>query len=167
MEMNYRIPETMEMEHEQLHDELKKAIASGGKTGKTAKALATVLHPHFVKEEDFALPPLGLLPSLSKGRVTSDMRDILLMTDKLTADLNQMLKEHEEIVQALKKLVTEARKERKVECLHFADRLTRHAKTEEEIFYPAAMLIGRYLKLRLSGTDAKTLRKPSPTNRAR
>jgi hypothetical protein len=160
--MNYRIPKTMEKEHEQLHEELKKVTASGGKTGKTAKALANVLHPHFVKEEDFALPPLGLLPPLSKGRVTPEMKDILLMTDKLTVELNQMLKEHEEIVQALEKLIAEARKERKVECLLFADRLTQHAKTEEEIYYPASILIGRYLRLRLSGRNAKTLRKPPP-----
>jgi hypothetical protein len=99
--MDYKIPKTMEKEHEELHAELRRATTECGATGKTAKKLAAVLHPHFVKEEDFALPPLGLLPSLSKGKVTSDIQDILLMTDKLKTDLNQMLKEHEEIVAAI------------------------------------------------------------------
>lgn len=125
--MDFKISKTIEKEHEELHAELRKATTAGGTTGKTAKRLAGVLHPHFVKEEDFALPPLGLLPSLSKGKVTSDMKDILLMTDKLKTDLNQMLKEHEEIVAALEKLVAAARKERKLEYVRFVDRVTLHA----------------------------------------
>ena len=160
--MDYRIPKTMEKEHEELHAELRKATTAGGATGKTAKMLARVVHPHFVKEEDFALPPLGLLPSLAKGKVTSDMKDILLMTDKLKADFNQMVKEHEEIVVVLEELVTAARKERKLKYVRFADRLTLHAQTEEEIYYPAAILIGEYLKLKFAGTYAKkaTERRP-------
>jgi len=153
--MDYKIPKTMEKEHEELHAELRKATTAGDVTGKTAKRLAGVVHPHFVKEEDFALPPLGLLPSLSKGKVTSDMKDILLMTDKLKTDLSQMLKEHEEIVAILEELVIVARKERKLKYVRFADRLTLHAQTEEEIYYPAAILIGEYLKLKLAHTNAK------------
>jgi hypothetical protein len=68
--MEFKIPKTMEKEHEELHAELKKATTAGGATGKSAKRLANMLHPHFVKEEDFALPPLGLLPSLSKSKIT-------------------------------------------------------------------------------------------------
>jgi hypothetical protein len=133
--------------------------------GRTAKRLAGVVHPHFVKEEDFALPPLGLLPSLSKGKVTSDMKDILLMTDKLKTDLNQMLKEHEEIMALLEELVTAARKEKKLKYVRFADRLTLHAQTEEEVYYPAAILIGEYLKLKLARTSAKKSRKRMPNKK--
>lgn len=160
--MDFKIPKTMEKEHEELHAELRKATTAGGATGKTAKRLAGVLHPHFVKEEDFALPPLGLLPLLSKGKVTSDMKDVLLMTDKLKADLNHMLKEHEEIMATLEKLVAEARKERKLEYVSFADRLTLHAQTEEEVYYPAAILIGESLKLKLALANAKTSGKRLP-----
>jgi len=163
--MDYKIPKTMEKEHEELHAELRKATTASGATGKTAKRLAGVVHPHFVKEEDFALPPLGLLPSLSKGKVTSDMKDILLMTDKLKTDLNQMLKEHEEIVAVLEELVIAARKERKLKYVRFADRLTLHAQTEEEVYYPAAILIGEYLKLKLAHTNAKKPRKRMPNKK--
>jgi hypothetical protein len=121
------------------------------------------MHPHFVKEEDFALPPLGLLPSLSKGKVTPEMKGILLMTDKLKAELNQMLKEHEEILTALEKLTAAAKKENKLEYLHFAERLTQHARTEEEIYYPAAMLVGEYLKLKLSRASKRTSKKQGST----
>jgi hypothetical protein len=155
----------MEKEHEELHAELKKATTAGGATGKSAKRLANMLHPHFVKEEDFALPPLGLLPSLSKGKITSDMKEILLMTDKLKTDLDQMLKEHEEIVAALEKTVADARKERKLEYVRVADRLTRHAQAEEEIYYPAAIVIGEYLKLKLASANAKMSSKSLSTKK--
>lgn len=163
--MDFKIPKTMEKEHEELHAELRRATTAGGATGKAARRLVGVFHPHFVKEEDFALPPLGLLPLLSKGKVTLDMKDILLMTDKLKADLNHMLKEHEEIVATLEKLVSEARKERKLEYVRFADRLALHAQTEEEVYYPAAILIGEYLKLKLARANAKTSGKRLPTKK--
>jgi hypothetical protein len=165
--MDFKIPKTMEKEHEELHVELKKATTAGGATGKSAKRLANVLHPHFVKEEDFALPPLGLLPSLSKGKITSDMKDILLMTDKLKTDLDQMLEEHKEIVAALTKLVADARKERKLEYVSFAHRLTWHAQAEEEVYYPVAILIGEYLKLKLASANAKRSSKSSSTKNTR
>jgi hypothetical protein len=146
--MDFTIPHTMEIEHEELHKELRKGTRAGGETGEAAKKVAKILNPHFVKEEDFALPPLGLLPLLSKGRVTSDMKNILLMTDKLKTELNQMLKEHRQIITALKKLVFAAKKERKLEYLRFAERLTLHAQAEEELYYPAAILVGEYVRLK-------------------
>jgi hypothetical protein len=53
--------------------------------------LDRVLHPYFVREEEIALPPLGLLEPLSKAPPT---------------------------------------------------KLQLHAKSEEELFYPAALLVG-------------------------
>jgi len=147
--MDFEIPKTMEKEHEELHKELRKGTKAGGATGEAAKKLVGVLHPHFVKEEDFALPPLGLLPLLSKDKVTPDMKDILLMTDKLKAELSQMLKEHKQIVAVAKKLVAAAKKEKKPEYVRFVDKLIFHAQAEEEVYYPAAILIGEYVKMKL------------------
>jgi hypothetical protein len=110
--MDFKIPKTMEMEHEEPRKELQKATAEIGATGSAAKQVASILHPHFVKEEDFALPPLGSLSSLAKGKVTPDMKDILLMTDKLKSDLHQMLEEHKKIAETLERLVAAARKTR-------------------------------------------------------
>jgi len=147
--MDFIIPHTLEVEHEELDKEMRKGTREGGETGEAAKKVAKIQHPHFVKEEDFALPPLGLLPLLSKGRVTQDMKDILMMTDKLKAELNEMLKEHRQLLTALKRLVAAAKKEGKLEYVRFADKLTLHAKAEEELYYPAALLVGEYVKLKL------------------
>ena len=145
--MKFKIPKPLTLEHEELHAELVKAIKEKGKIGEVAKAVAEKLHPHFVKEEEYALPPLGLLFTLMKGEIRPEMKKVLKMTDKLKSDLPQMLREHKTIVAELKKLISEAKKEKKTEFVHFAEKLMLHAKTEEEVMYPASLLIGEYLKL--------------------
>jgi hypothetical protein len=62
--MTFTIPSPLKLEHEELHAELVKATRAGGRVGDAAKAVAKVLHEHFVKEEEFALPALGLLSGL-------------------------------------------------------------------------------------------------------
>jgi hypothetical protein len=61
--------------------------------------------------------------SLSEGKVTPEMKDILKMTDRLKAELPQMLDEHKAIIDALKILIDAATKEKKMEYVHFADRI--------------------------------------------
>ena len=147
--MNPKIPESLKLEHEELHAELARATKAGGKTAESAKAVAGVLHNHFLKEEEFALPPIGLLAVLARGEVDEEMRGVLVMTDRLKAELPDMLREHEAVVAALKKLTAAAKKEKLPEHAHFAEKLMLHAKTEEEVLYPAAILVGEYLKLKL------------------
>ena len=147
--MNLMTPQSLKVEHEELHGELAKATNAGGSTDEAAKVVAKALHPHFMKEEEYALPPLGLLPALALGKVSADMKAAVDMTDKLRADLGHMLLEHKEIVEALKALTEAAKREEKDEFVHFAEKLTLHAKTEEEVLYPASILVGEYLRLRL------------------
>lgn len=147
--MKFNIPESLKAEHEKLHDELIKATKAGGKTGDAAKAVAEILRPHFEKEEEYALPPLGLLPVLAEGRVTPEMTGVLAMTDRLKKEFPQMLKDHKLIVAALNNLFNVAEKNNKTEYAGFAEKLMMHAQTEEEILYPASILIGEYLRLKL------------------
>jgi hypothetical protein len=153
--MKFQIPPVLKVEHEELHGELVRATKSGGRTGEAAKAVAKVMHPHFVKEEEYALPPLGLLTTLSKGKLDAGMADVLKMTDKLEAELPHMLAEHKDIVTALQHLVEAAKAEDKPEYARFAEKLMAHARTEEEVSYPTALLIGRYLKVALPGLKVK------------
>lgn len=147
--MKLAIPQPLIAEHKELHAELERATRAGGKTAEAAKAAAAVLHPHFVKEEEYALPPLGLLPELASGKVSPDMVQVLPLTDKLKHELPQMLAEHKEIVAALERLKIAARAENKPEVESFAHALVQHALTEEQVTYPAVILIGEYVKLRL------------------
>lgn len=145
--MEYKIPKSLKLEHEELHAELDRATRAGGKTGDAARMVAKLLHRHFVKEEEVALPPLGLLPLLAEGKITSEMKSVLTMTDKLKTELPLMLAEHKAIVAALTTLIKAAEEEKMSEYARFAEKLKLHAQTEEEVLYPAAILVGEYLKL--------------------
>ena len=149
--MKLEIPKPMKIEHDELHADLVKATKAGGQTGEAAKAVAKVLHNHFVKEEEYALPPLGLLTALSEGNFEPEMTEVLKMTDKLEAELPTMLSEHKDIVGTLEKLIEAAKAENKSDIVHFAEKLMLHAQTEEQVSYPTSLLIGRYVKAKIAG----------------
>ena len=146
--MKIEIPRPLKLEHEELHDTLRKATKEPGPVGEAAKAVARLLHPHFVKEEEFALPSLGLLAPLAQGKFAPEMEAVLALTDRLKSELPQMLAEHRSIVQALEKLAHTAREEGREQYAAFADKLVLHAQAEEEVMYPAALLVGELVRAR-------------------
>jgi hypothetical protein len=148
--MKTKIPESLRLEHEELHGQLSALTKTSGKVAEAAKLVAQTLHPHFVAEEEFAIPPLGILSQLAEGNITEDMKEILKMTGRLKAELPRMLEEHKAILRALDKLIEAAHEENHPEAVEFAEKLKLHAKTEEEVTYPTAILIGKYLKLRFN-----------------
>ncbi|MGH9454846.1 MAG: hemerythrin domain-containing protein, partial [Terriglobia bacterium] len=143
-------PPSIHGEHKHLHHQLDQALASGGKTAASARAVADVLLPHFEAEEAYAMPPLGLLEAIAQNQPLSDeqTRETIKMADQLQAHYGQMIQEHQQIQAALKTLASAAREEHKPEALAFAEELMLHAQNEEQILYPTTLLIGKYLKLR-------------------
>lgn len=140
------LPPSIREEHAALHAELAKALKEPGRLGMAAREVERLLTPHFQREERFALPPLSLLPALAKGPVTARMRDILPLTDQLEREMPRMLREHRAIVVALDNLTAIARQEARPEYVAFADKLKAHAAMEEEILYPSALLVGKYVR---------------------
>jgi hypothetical protein len=140
------IPESLRIEHQELHEELAAASNLPGRTGAAARRVATLLQPHFASEEEYALPPLGLLPALASAGAPAGARDVIAMSDKLKANLPRMLEEHKAIVRALDDLVAAAKDENHPDAMDFAGKLTLHAQTEEQVLYPAAILVGEYVK---------------------
>ena len=142
------IPQSIQKEHEAIHAALVEATKAPGRTGAAAKELAAVLHPHFVREEEIALPPLGLLAPLSAGARPPGIKEALTMTDALKRELPRMLEEHKGIRAAVEKLRAAAREERQAKAEQLADDLALHAQTEEEVLYPAAVLVGDVIRAR-------------------
>ena len=142
------IPASMREEHDEIHKALERATMASGNVGAAARALAKVLHPHFEREEQIALPPLGLLAPLARGEFTSAMLDVLPMTDSLRSELPRMLQEHAAIHAATAKLGEVARAERNTAVVKLAEQLALHAQSEEELFYPAAVLVGDIVRAR-------------------
>jgi Hemerythrin HHE cation binding domain len=147
--MQFTIPAPLKAEHEELHAELAAAATMSGRVGEAARAVAKVLHPHFVKEEEFALPPLGLLGALAAGKLTTEMASVTAMTDRLKAELPSMLAEHRSITAALKDLAAAAQAIGDAKSARLADKLISHARTEEQVMYPAAILVGEYVRHRV------------------
>lgn len=140
-------PESIAEEHHELHETLVRATKESGDLGVAARALEHVLAPHFKREEEIATPPLGLLPTLANGPITQDMRDVLPLTQALERELPQMLREHEAIRQAATRFRAVAQRGGHIEYVRFAEQLAAHARQEEEILYPAAELVGRYISV--------------------
>lgn len=147
--MKFTIPLPLQHEHEALHEQLRLATKISGEVGEAAKRLAQLMHPHFVKEDQFALPPLGLLAALARGEWHAEMAEVLALTEQLEADLPQMLAEHQGIVAALNTLREAAARTGHRDIVAFAEGLTEHAQTEEEVMYPAALLVGQLVRQRL------------------
>lgn len=146
--MKMTIPAPVKAEHDELHDMLHRATKEPGALGDAAKHVAQLMHPHFVKEEEYALPPLGLLRALQHGEPIGDVKPVLALTARLKADMSDMLDEHQQIVAALRKLAAAATQASKPEYAAFSEKLILHAQMEEEVLYPAAILVGEYLKLK-------------------
>lgn len=153
--MELQVPSSLKKEHEELHAELVQATREPGQVGEAARGVAAALHAHFEKEEEFALPPLGLLGSLAQGQISPQMSDVLAMTSRLKAELPKMLEEHQAVVAALRKLTAAAQADGKPQYVRFGEKLSLHARTEEEVLYPTAILIGEYLGLKLGKEPAR------------
>ena len=147
--MKFTIPQPLQHEHEALHERLRRATMAGGEVGEAAKALARLMHPHFVKEDQIALPPLGLLAALARGEWNPEMAEVLPLTEQFEAELPQMLAEHQTIVAALSQLREAAARAGRDDIVSFAEALVEHARTEEEVMYPAAVLVGQVVRQRL------------------
>lgn len=142
------IPAAMKAEHDEIHQALVRATESPGRTGEAARALAAVLHPHFLREEQIGLPPLGLLEPLARGGFSPAMTAVLPLTDSLRAELPRMLEEHKAIHAATLRLGEAARAESDTAAAQLATTLAAHAQAEEQLFYPAALLVGEVVKAR-------------------
>jgi hypothetical protein len=145
------VPASVHAEHEVIHAALIEATRAAGRVGAAANALASVLHPHFVREEQIALPPLGLLAPLAAGTAipAATVSEVLTMTDALKRELPQMLEEHKRIRAAVETLRVAAIADGATKHQQLAAQLLLHAQTEEDVLYPAAVLVGDLIRARM------------------
>ncbi len=137
-------PPSAERTHEELLQLLVKIQHLSGKTGSLAEDVAKELHGHMEKEEELVMPLLGLLPEMSSGkqRDASRKRAARLYVE-LKKEYPKMLNTHKGILKLLSRLRKVGAEEGHLTAVRFAEALENHAKEEEEILYPAALLAGR------------------------
>jgi hypothetical protein len=144
------IPQSIQVEHGAIHSTLVEATQAAGPVGAAALELAEVLHPHFVREEEIALPPLALLAQLAaRGPIpAAQLAAVRALSDTLAAELPRMLAEHKQIRAAVEKLRAVAQAEQMPKYVRLAEELALHAQTEEEVLYPTAVLVGEIIRAR-------------------
>jgi len=144
-------PESLLYEHRELSQALEKATSAPGRTGKAARDVLDVLAPHILVEERFAMPLLSALAGIARGEISPDMAQCIETADALKAELPHMLQDHKLIVAALRTLMQAAAADKQTGAAQFAQKMIQHAQLEEEVLYPAAVLVGEYLRLRMAG----------------
>ncbi len=147
--INLQTPGPLKEEHQTFHDELIRAIKTGGELGSIAVQIDKILILHFKIEEEYAFPPLALMVPLSQGKIDPGMKDALGIIKQLKKELPKLTDDHIKITQMLKDFDNAVKVEKKIEFAQFSQKLTHHARAEEGILYPAAILIGEYLNLKL------------------
>ncbi len=142
-------PHSLRREHEELHADLARAGQMPGLLGQTAREVARIMHPHFLREDEYAMPPLSILPRLARGLVTPDMAEVLPLVARLKEEMPLMIDEHRAILGAVRAFALAAESDGDEKCIRLAAELTVHAQLEEEVLYPAALLVGEFVKAKL------------------
>jgi len=147
--MELKTPNPLQSQHQALQAEINQAVRLEGRTGEATRLVARLIGRHFAKEEEFALPPLGLLPALAQGTIEPDMAAAITMAARLHDELPNLLAEQRTIVAALEELMAVAEAEGHAELVGLAEQLMLNEEIKQQVSYPTAILIAKYLQLRL------------------
>lgn len=156
----FAIPAPIAAGHEELYSQMQAATEKGGDLGDAARAAMEALGPHFQKEEEYALPQLGLLPALvgpplgEQADLSPEQREELASrTERFRQELPQMIEEHRQIEASLDDLRAAAEAAGDTELARLAEEIGVHARTEEMVLYPTALLIGDYVALKAASSN--------------
>ena len=142
------VPSSIKKTHATLLEQIHKMTLYKDSSGRVAIKLEGMMEHHFKEEEDFILPPLGLLPLLANDQIPEQSKEIIHLSEKVKSQLNHMSAEHQLIKAYLEELKQASNIENLPEIIEFENEVFKHATSEEEVFFPASILIGEYLKLK-------------------
>jgi hypothetical protein len=142
-------PPSLEEEHKEIHEKLEKIVSSSGDTANMAKQVQSLMQPHFEKEEQLSILVLGALQPYVNGTLTEEAKNqVIQISQQFKQEYPSMLEEHKQIVAALDNLENIAMQENKQDVISFITDLKNHAMNEEQVTYPATIVIGELLELK-------------------
>jgi len=137
-------PPSVEKDHEEIWKLLIAVQKLSGKTGNIAERLAVEIKPHIDKEESLALPLLGILRELVNGKLSrAQATKASELFSRFEKEYPGMLRGHKEMSKVLDRLKNVGAEEGHLTAVRFAEKLLKHAREEEEVLYPAALLAGK------------------------
>ena len=147
------VPSTILQQHDSLIMTITKWTTFGDSTARSAYRLKEIMVHHFREEEDYVLPALGVLPSIVNGIMPAEPKELTRMIDQYKANSSHFIAEHQMIKVYMEELKAIAGKENHHGLAEFEKALTMHVREEEELLFPAVILIGEYLKLLDRGSN--------------
>ena len=146
-----QVPQSIRLQHEQIISRLDHLSASKDRdSAAAAKKAAAFLKEHYAKEEQFFLIPLGLLPSIAKGELSKDMEPAIAMADHTKSALSDFENDHIKITSLMNELIAVGKKKKDEDLVRLATRVAAQSLNDVEVNQPTAILIGEYLRQRLS-----------------
>lgn len=142
------LPSSIQNEHDSLLTRLRGITLFEDTAGMLATKLLELMEHHFSEEENMVFPQLALLPSLADGEVPENAKEIIELSEKFKSQLAHMSVEHQMIILQMEALANVVSTEDLPEFLAFRRAVEKHAVAEEEIYFPAAILVGEYLKMK-------------------
>ncbi len=150
LEVRLTTPKSLQLSHDEACAELVCAATEGGPIEIAAERLAQLCLPHFEREEKFVFPILSLLPELTRGNLRPEMAEVLPLVSEFMAMQAALDKQHQSIQAAIDALLLACHREKNTKFAEFAFSLRVHERMEDEIIYPAVLLIGNFLRERLT-----------------
>jgi hemerythrin len=139
-------PKSLDEEHEELMSSIRECSKRKGETGKTVSQLLEVLEPHFEKEQKVVVPLLGSISELVSGEKIANLNEIASAQAPLLKEYEGMFEEHKTVRELISKAEKAARKEGNEDVVELLKGLAHHARIEEEVLYPSALLAGTLAK---------------------
>jgi hemerythrin superfamily protein len=145
---------SIQSEHNELLSIIHTMTAYPDSAGIIARKTEELLRHHFEEEENYALIPLSYLHAVNSGNIPENSDDIIRMSEYLVTQQGHLNVEHQLISAYIKELIAAANPAQHTAVKSFADRVKQHASAEEEIYFPAAILVGEHLK-KIRGAQPK------------
>lgn len=137
-----RSPNSLLHQHESL---LTKAALLPANGDSSAVNLRELLEYHFSEEEQYVFPVLNILPVLASGKMPEDSVIIAGLVKRFKSNSAKLLAEHQMIMKLMQELRAKFSGDTSLPELEAA--LSQHARLEEEILFPAAVVAGDYLEV--------------------
>ena len=140
------VPEAVIDAHDELRAALAKASAEPGPVGVAAKRLAELCVPLFDREEEGVFRAFGLLDDLLTGRAQPDSAVALPVLAELRS-LSDIAHDRRRLIDdAIEDLLRQAGKANNGLPAKVAQALWHSEKVEDEVMYPAMLLIDQSLR---------------------
>lgn len=139
-------PRSLDEEHDELISRLRDSAKEKSETGRAVAELMDVLEPHFEKEQKIVMPLLGSVSDLVSGEKVSNLNEIATAQIPLLKEYQSMFEEHGRVRKLILKAEKAASREEKRDVIDLLEGLAHHARIEEEVLYPCALLAGTVAK---------------------